>query len=1028
MNPGEFSVRTPVLSWLLVIIMVAGGIWGFERMGKLEDPAFTIKQAKVITYYPGATASQVQDEITYHVEDAIQRMEQVKRIKMSISRPGMSDIDIEFKDRYKQADFPDIYDELRRKINDVRGQLPPGAQAPIVLDDFADVYGMYLALTGPGYSWRDLQDTALELKKQLVLVPGVRKISIEGEQPEVVYVEISRARLGELGISMEGIGNILQSQNVVSDAGKVRVADEYVRINPTGEFSSVKAIGDVLVGSDERRLIYLRDIANIVRAYEEVPSKMYFVNGVPALSLGVSMLGGENVVAVGDRVAQRLQDLTETIPLGMNLEAIYNQPVEVDKSVNGFIVSVGQAVAIVLVVLLLFMGMATGVIIGAVLLITVGGTLLIMSLWGIELQRISLGALVIALGMLVDNAIVVAEGMLVRMRSGVKAAEAAREVVSKNVWALLGGTLIGILAFSAIGLSENNTGEFARSLFYVILISLLLSWITAISTTPLLCALLIKPDKNGDGAKDPYGGVIFTLYRKLLGTALRFRLTTVGVVLALFAAAAVGFGHIKAGFFPSANTPMFFVDVWEPEGTDIRKTRDDALAVSEFLLQQAGVVAASTVIGGGHQRFSLTYEPKESSNAYAQVIVQTETREQITDVWDSVGDYMRTEMPWLDPILKPMRIGPGRDGKIEARFSGPDAKRLRDLAEEAKDIMRADAGAKEIRDDWREPVKVVEPIFNEQVGRQLGITRDDLSGALKYAFEGTQVGIYRDGIRLLPILARAPDVERTHVGNIRDIQVWSPALQRGIPVAQVVSGWETIWENAVIRGRDRQQTIIASANPTEELVDPLFERLRPKIESLDLPPGYSLEWGGEYEDAADAQGALFSALPAGFLLMIIATVLLFGKIRQPLIIWLTVPLAIIGITAGLLGFDGAFDFMSLLGALSLIGLLIKNAIVLIEEIDQQIAEGKERLLAIQDSAVSRLRPVVLAAATTILGLIPLLKDVFFVNMSITMMAGLGFATVLTLIFVPVLYAILFRIPNQATAAEPESDAVSVASA
>jgi multidrug efflux pump subunit AcrB len=1011
MNIGEFSVRNKVISWLLVIIMVGGGLWGFEKMGKLEDPAFTIKIAKIITLYPGASAQQVQDEVTYHIEDALQRMEQVKHLKMSISRPGMSDIQIEFKDKYRAEDFPNIYDELRRKIADMKDKLPPGAGAPMIIDEFGDVYGVYLALTGEGYTWRDLWDFADQLKKQLVLVQGVRKVSIGGEQKEVVYVEISRARLGELGIPLQTIGNVLQSQNVVADAGKVRVGDEYLRIEPTGEFSSVKAIGDVLISSDEKRLVYLKDIATIIRAYREVPEQMYYVNGQPALTLGISMQGGENVVAVGQRLEQRIQELLPMIPVGMELTEIYNQPVEVDESVNSFIVSVGQAVAIVIAVLLLFMGLRVGLIIGVVLLITVAGTLLIMHLDGIELQRISLGALVIALGMLVDNAIVVAEGMLVRMQAGLDAATAARETVGKTIWALLGGTLIGILAFSAIGLSPDSTGEFANSLFYVIMYSLLLSWITGISTTPLLCALLLKPGQpTGAGeAKDPYSGIVFRIYRGLLDGALRLRWVTVGVVMGLFVLALIGFGSVKQAFFPESNTPMFFVDVWEIEGADIRKTQEDTLRVSDYLRTLEGVQQTATVIGGPHQRFTLVYDTKEISPVYAQIIVQTDTRERITEVWEAVDRYFKTGMPWTDPIIKSLRIGPGRDSKIEARFHGPDPTVLRQLSEQAQAIMRADPEAKDVRDDWRQPVKLIRPLFNEQVGRQLGITREDLASALQYAFDGTAVGRYRDGIRVLPILARAPAAERGDVGNLRDIQVWSPVLKRAVPATQVVSGFETVWENTVIRSRDRQQTLIASCNPTGELATPLFNRLRAQIEAMELPPGYTLSWGGEYEDSQKAQESLFSVLPGGFLLMILTSILLFGKVRQPLIIWLTVPLAIVGITAGLLAFNGAFDFMSLLGALSLIGLLIKNAIVLIEEIDQQIAGGQEPYQAILDSGASRLRPVVLAAATTILGLIPLLQDVFFVNMSITIMAGLGFATVLTLVFVPVLYAILFRI-------------------
>jgi multidrug efflux pump subunit AcrB len=1012
MNIGEYAVRNKVISWLVVVIMVGGGLLAYQEMGKLEDPAFTIKSAKIITPYPGANATEVQEELTYHLEDAIQRMPQVKRIKMSVSRPGLSDILIDFKDEYKADELPDIFDELRRKISDVQSSLPPGAQAPIILDDFGDVYGVYLVLNGEGYSWRDLYDTADRIKKQLVLVDGVRKVVIDGEQREVVYLDVSRSRMAELGIDLKQIADVLGSQNVVVDSGSVAVGEDYLRFSPTGAFQSVLEMGDLLISSSERRLIRLSDIGTITRAYEEVPNKIYYVNGKPGLSIGISMAAGENVISVGKRLEQRFNELLTVIPVGMDLATVYDQPLEVEKSVGGFIVSVAQAVAIVIVVLLIFMGLRTGIVIGAVLLITVSGTLFVMRIYDIELQRISLGALVIALGMLVDNAIVVAEGMLVRMDGGASPIEAAREAVGKTMWALLGGTVIGILAFSAIGLSTDNTGEFASSLFYVILISLSLSWVTAITTTPLLCALLLKPDPAA-ADRDPYAGKLFQLYRGVVATAINHRWITLAAVVGLFLAAVLGFGSVKSGFFPDSNTPIFFVDVWEPEGTDIRTTRNDTLKISEFLRQQPGVLQTTSVIGGPHQRFTLVYDARESAPVYSQIIVRTQRREQIPAIWEATAEYMRVNMPGTDPIIKAMRIGPGRDAKIEARFSGPDPSILRMLSDKAQKIMRDDGYAMDVRDDWRAPVKVAVPVFNELVGRQLGVDRDGLGGALRYAFKGAHVGVYRDGTRLLPINLRAPLAERGNIDNARDIQVWSPVLGSSVSASQIVSRYDTHLEDAAIRGRDRIQTIIASCNPIDGIAGPLFERLRSKIEALELPPGYKVEWGGEFEDSQNAQAGLGKSLPVGFLLMILTSIFLFGKLRQPTIIWLTVPLAIVGITAGLLVTGGAFDFMSLLGALSLVGLLIKNAIVLIEEIDQQIETGKDPYEAVLDSSVSRMRPVVLAAATTILGLIPLLSDVFFVNMSVTIMAGLGFASLLTLTVVPTLYAVFFRIEKGA---------------
>jgi len=1017
-NIGQYSVKNKVVTWLVAIVLVGGGLQAYQSIGKLEDPAFTIKEAKVFTPYPGASPTQVRTEVTYHIEDAIQQMEQLKELKMSISREGMSEVSIKFKDKYKGPDFPNIYDELRRKIADAQSRLPPGAGPSIVVDDFADVYGLFFALYGEGYSYRDLKDVADLLKEQLVLVDGVRKVVIDGTRREVVYLEISRARLAELGISVADVARVLQSQNVVSDAGRVRVADEYLRIAPTGEFDSVREIQDVLVSSDQGRLIFLGDIATITRAYEDIPTELQYFDGQPALTMGISMAAGENVVAVGERIVARVYELLELIPLGMQIKPIYNQPQIVDQAVSGFVLSVQQALAIVVVVLLAFMGLKVGLIIGAVLLITVAGTLWIMGLYGIELQRISLGALIIALGMLVDNAIVVAEGMLVRIRGGMDATKAAGEVVSSTMWPLLGGTVVGILAFSGIGLSTDSTGEFANSLFWVILISLSLSWVTAVTTTPLLCALLLRPApaKEGESASaGAYDGMVFRAYRRLLALAIRGRVITMAAVLGLFALAIWGFQFVNQAFFPSSNTPMFFVDLWEVEGTDIRRTRDDLLKVDAFVRSREGVEFTAGFVGGGALRYTLVYSPESPSSAYAQLIVVTDTRERMQRVMADVTDFMASELPHTEPKTKLLRIGPGRDAKIEARFSGPDPAVLRELSRRAQDVLHADLEAKDVRDDWRQPVKLVRPVFNEQAARPLGISRVDVAKALAVGFEGEPIGVFRDGRRLLPIVVRAPEVERSDVRSMQDLQVFSPALGRTVPINQVVSGFETVFENAIERAYDRQLSIVASANPTGELATPLFERVRPKIEAIELPPGYSLTWAGEYEDQSNAQASLGASLPGSFLLMIVTVILLFGKIRQPLIIWLTVPLAIIGITAGLLLMNGAFDFMSMLGALSLIGLLIKNAIVLIEEIDQTIAAGAPPERAILDSSMSRMRPVMMAASTTILGLIPLLPDVFFVNMALTMMFGLGFATVLTLVFVPTLYSIFFRVP--ATAVE-----------
>jgi multidrug efflux pump subunit AcrB len=1012
MNIAEYSVTRKVTTWLLIILFLALGITALQDISRLEDPEFTIKDAKVYTSYPGATPQEVEREVTYHIENAVQQLQQLKRVE-SISRDGFSEVTVKIKDKYKKKDFPNIWDELRRKINDAQSTLPPGAKTSVVYDDFGDVYGLFYALSGDGYSYRELKDYADLLKEQLLLVPGVRKIAIDGDQQEVVYLEVSRANMTKLEISKTNIQHVLKSQNLVSDSGNVRVGDEYIRINPTGQLQSVQDIGELLISGREGSLVRIKDIATVQRAYENVPGKYTLFNGKPALTIGISMLPGENVVAVGERLDQRLNELQTVTPVGLNLEAIYDQPKIVDESVTGFIYNVIAALVIVIIVLLFFMGLHTGLIIGAVLLITVSGTVWFMNFYGIDLQRISLGALIIALGMLVDNAIVVAEGMLIRIKRGEDAVKAAKEVVGSTMWPLLGGTIVGIVAFAAIGLSDDSTGEFANSLFWVILISLLLSWFTAVTMTPLLCAQFLKADNPGETQADPYGGFLFTRYRSLLSAAIRFRWITMTMVIALFAAVLFGFGYVKQSFFPDSNTPMFFLDMWNVEGTDIRKTRDDIIQIDNYLHTLDGVENTAAFVGGGATRFTLVYSPESPTSAYGQIIITTKNRGDIPRIEKQLLDYITINFPDSEPKTKPLRIGPGRDAKIEARFNGPDPDVLRQLSQQAQQIMADDGGAINIRDDWRQPVKVIRPIYNEKAARQLGITREDISNAMLTAFDGRQVGLFKDGIRLLPIIMLPPEIEREDVAAIRDIPVSNPLLQKSIPVGQVVSDFKTEWADARIKKRNRIYTIIPSCDPAQGLATELLGRIKPKIDNMELPPGYSLEWGGEYEDSRDANAAINSSLPAGFLTMIVIVILLFGKVRQPLIIWLTVPLAIIGITAGLLSMNVAFGFMGLLGALSLVGLLIKNAIVLIEEIDMQIDDGKESYTAILDSAVSRMRPVLMAASTTILGMAPLLSDVFFLDMAVVIMFGLGFASILTLVVVPVLYAIFFNIKAKA---------------
>ncbi|WP_279145613.1 efflux RND transporter permease subunit [Photobacterium carnosum] len=1022
---ATYFIKNKVISWMLTLIFLVGGTVSFFGLGQLEDPAFTIKDAMVVTAYPGATPQQVEEEVTYPIEKAIQQLTYVDEVN-SLSSRGLSQITVTMKNNYGPDDLPQIWDELRRKVNDISSNLPPGVAKPKVIDDFGDVFGVLLAITGDGYSYKELSDYVDYLRREIELVSGVGKVSVTGNQQEQVFIEISMQRLSSLGISLDTIYNILATQNLVTSAGAVRIGDEYVRVHPTGEFKNVDELGDLIItDKGANGLIYLRDVADIKKGFKEIPDNLVSFNGHQALNMGVSFVEGVNVVEVGQRVMQRLAELKEQQPVGIDIDEVYSQPTEVDKSVSGFVVSLGQAVAIVIIVLLFFMGLRSGLLIGLILLLTVLGTFVFMKWMAIDLQRISLGALVIALGMLVDNAIVVVEGILIGMQKGRTRAQAASDIVTQTKWPLLGATVIAVMAFAPIGLSQDSTGEYCRTLFTVLLISLMLSWFTAISLTPFFADIFFKNVnvEQGENQKNPYSGIFFVVYRKSLEFCMRRAWLTILTLILMLGGSLYGFTLLKQSFFPASTTPMFMVDVWLPEGTDIRATNTTLKSLEKVVNAEDGVDYVSSSAGKGSQRFMLTYAPEKSYASYGELIVRVKRFEDVIPVMRKFSQSMNKDHPEVEYKLKQVMLGPSSGSKIEARIVGSDPTILRGIASQVVDVMNADPGAFNIRHDWRERTKVIEPVFNESQARRYGITKKEVDELLQMAFSGINIGLYREGTNLMPIVARLPEEERVDISTIEGMKIWSPAIQGYIPLQQVVLGVNVRWEDPLVvrKNRKRMLTIMADPDPLgDETAASVQARLLPIIETIDLPAGYSLEWGGEYESSADAKASLFQTMPMGYLAMFLITIFLFKKVKEALIVWATVPLAIIGVTIGLLLLNTPFGFMALLGFLSLSGMLVKNGIVLLDQIEIEIASGKEKYLAVVDAAVSRVRPVCMAAITTVLGMLPLLPDVFFKPMAVTIMFGLSFATVLTLIVVPVLYRLFhkLKIPADQTAQQP----------
>ncbi|MBO1518952.1 efflux RND transporter permease subunit [Oceanisphaera pacifica] len=1012
MNIAEQTLAKRTIAWMACVLVLIGGYISYQKLGRFEDPEFVIRQAAITTPYPGALPAQVAEEVTEVIEEAVQQLQELKEVT-SVSRMGSSlvKVEIEMKFAHSRAELEQVWDKLRRKINDAQNNLPPGAGPSHVNDDFGDVYALFYAVTGEGYSLQQIKDYLDDLERELLQVPGVARIATLGAPQEAIFLEIASAKAAQLGISQNQIYESLRQQNVISESGNLKIGPQRVHLSPKGQVDSVAALGNIALASPAGdQVIFLKDIATITRSTIEPPRALMSYDGKPAIGLGISQVAGGNVVDMGDAVRARLHELDGQRPLGMDLNIVSYQSDSVRDAVNGFVANLAAAVAIVVLVLIIFMGWRSGVIVGSVLLLTVAGTLIAMYMDNIAMQRVSLGALIIALGMLVDNAIVVTDGILVRMQKGEQAEQAAAAVVRDTQWPLLGGTLVGILAFSAIGLSPTDMGEYAGSLFWVIMYSMLLSWLFAVTLTPLLCVSLLKVKVGAKHDDDQPTGIL-ARYRSLLNSALRRRMITGGVLLALLAGAIFGFGWVQPGFMPESARPQFVVDMYLPQGSDIKETAAELAEMADYVEQQEGVTHVTSFVGQGGLRFMLTYSPEDPNSSYGQLLVDVDDPTIIAQLVEDLQAQLSERHPLAAIKAWKFMLGRGGGKKIEAAFMGPDPAVLRQLAEQAKTIMADDGDAIAIQDNWREKTPVLRPVVDEVAARRAGVDITQISQAINRAFTGERVGVYRESDKLIPIIARAPEAERAVAQDIDSVQVYSPTAQQYLPVSQLITGVDVEWVDSILRRIDRFPTIIAQADPPPgEQANPLLARLMPKIEAMELPPGYRLEWHGEYKASNESNEGLAISAPYGFSAMILAVVVMFNGLRQPLVIWLTAPLAIVGVTVGLVIFQVPFEFMAILGCLSLVGMLVKNSIVLVDQADAEIRGGKSGFTAVLDAAVSRARPVFLGAFTTILGVAPLLFDPFFKSMAVVIMFGLAFATVLTLVVVPLLYVTVFRLP------------------
>ncbi|QDG74709.1 efflux RND transporter permease subunit [Labrenzia sp. PHM005] len=1021
---ARFAVENAKFVWFAVIMLVLGGIGAYTQLGQLEDPEFTIKTAVIATPYPGASAEEVEQEVTERIELKLQEIKEIKYIE-STSRPGISSIKVEIQPRFWSDELPQIWDTLRRKIRDVESSLPPGAGRPAVNDDFGDVFGLLMAVTSDGFSYRDLKDYSDFLQRELSLVDGVGRVDLWGDRGRVLYFDVREENLVELGISEITLEQTIQNQNAVVDSGSVNINEYRMRIAPTGAFLSPRDIEDLVIRptatdaaqagrSDRQNSIRLGQIGTIREGYAEPPQALMRYDGKQAIGLAISFQPGVNVVKVGQAVDARIAELIPRLPIGIEVDKVHWQSDDVDLAVKSFLISLAQAVVIVLVVLTLTMGLRMGIIIGTGLLLTILATFIVLAMLGIDLQRMSLGALIIALGMMVDNSIVVADGATVRMAQGMDRKQAAIEAASRPSISLLGATIIAVMAFYPIFASLESAGEYCRTLFSVVGIALIASWVISMTVTPLQCvAMLPEPKEGAGGAAFDTG--LFAVYRRVLRMAIRARYLTIGVAVAALVAAGISFGSVQQLFFPTSAMTKFMVDYYAPEGTRIEAVSAAVGNIESKLETDERVTGIASFIGAGPPRFYLPVDPEPTNPAYAQLIVNVEDYREIPDIAKALQVWMRENHPEAKAFVRQFGVGPSYSWPFEVRFIGPadaDPTELRAIGDRAVAILDNHPWTKVAYTDWREKVWKAVPEYDQDRARWTGIVPEDLARTTKRAYDGRQIGLYREGDELIPIMLRHIEEDTAAVDNFEFLQIQSQISTNPVPLAQVVSGVETRSENPMVNRRDRRRTLMVQANQIDAVTFATYRAaVLADFEALadDLPPGYVMEWGGEHEGTVDAQASLIPGMLPAVAVMALIVVALFNAYRVPLVIFLVIPFAIIGITPSLLFTGTPFGFVALLGAMSLSGMMIKNSIVLIDEINDNLGRGQPAYDAVLNAGASRLRPVALAAATTVLGVIPLLPDVFWIGLAITLMGGLTVGTILTMVMVPVFYATLHGI-------------------
>ena len=1007
MSLPEYSLKNRKVVWFFLFILLAGGALGFVTLGKKEDSVFVIKSASLVCSYPGATPLEVEQLVTEPIEREVQSMRLVHKIT-SESYYGLSKVLVELDPATRASEIPQLWDELRRKVLNIQPRLPAGASPVTVADDFGDVYGIYYGLSvDGGFTWAELRDWAQRIKTALVTVDGVQKVSLFGEQTPVVNVYVNLAALANFAIRPETIVATIGQQNTIVNSGEKQAGALQIQILEAGTYKGLDDISNQMLTAASGKQYRLGDIARVERGYADPPQTLMRVDGRRAVGIGISTEAQVDVVKTGEKIIRVLDGLTRQMPVGMDLTVLYPENRIARQANATFVLNLAESVAIVILIIMLVMGFRAGVLIGSSLLFSIGGTLLLMQFLGEGLNRTSLAGFIIAMGMLVDNAIVVTDNAQQAMLRGVARRRAVVDGANAPRWSLLGATLIAIFSFLPLYLAPSSVAEIVKPLFVVLALSLLLSWVLALTQTPLFGDFMLRVNP---AAHDPYDTKFYRAFDRLLAALLRWRWGVVAGVVALFAAALAVMGLMPQNFFPSLDKPYFRADVLLPEGYNIRDTERNLRTMEEWLHAQPEVKTVSVTMGSTPPRYYLASSSVSLRPNFGNILVELHDKGQTEAVEARFNAYVRAMCPdvWLRSSL--FKLSPVPDAAIEFGFIGDDIDTLRRLTQAAEEIMWRTAGTVNIRNSWGNRVPTWLPLYSQMKGQRIGVTRSQMAQGITIATQGYRLGEYREGDQFMPILLKDENIDTYNLTNLQALPIFTPA-GKVYSIEQATDGFRFEYRVGVVKRYNRQRVMKAQCDPGRGVnTMRLYAALRDSVlRGVVLPEGYSMKVFGEQESQQESNSALARYMPLTMVLIFIVLLLLFRNYREPTVILLMIPLIFIGVVLGLAVTGKVFNFFSLLGLLGLVGMNIKNAVVLVEQIGVLRSEGKGAYEALTAATRSRIVPVAMASGTTILGMLPLLFDSMFGAMAATIMGGLLVATLLTVCVLPVVYAIFYNI-------------------